>query len=122
MRYMILIAGEEHASLNLSKEDDEKLVAAYMKYTEDLKNAGVLLSGEALQPSARGSRVTVTAGKRTVVDGPFSECKELIGGFFLIQVKSKEEALAWAARCPGAHFPGRAYVEVREVMEFPSGP
>ena len=120
MRYLILIAGDEEASLQIPKEEGEQIVAAYMKYPEELTRAGVLLGGEALHPTARGARVTAVGGKRRVTDGPFSECKELIGGYFLIQVKSREEALEWAARCPAAQFP-RSFVEVREVIEFSNG-
>jgi hypothetical protein len=119
MRYMILIAGDEAASCNTSKEEGARIMAAYQKYTNDLRTAGVMLAGDALEPSAKGARVTVGDGKRNVVDGPFSEAKEVIGGYYLIQVKSKQEALEWASRCPGAQFPGRSFVEVREVMEFP---
>jgi hypothetical protein len=118
MRYVILLAGDEKASLKLTEEEGRDIVASYLKYTDDLKKAGVLLAGEALQPTAKGARVTVSGGKRNVTDGPFSEAKELIGGYYLIQVRSKEEALEWAARCPAAQTAGRSYVEVREVMEF----
>jgi hypothetical protein len=111
MRYLILIAGDENC--------DDDISAAYEKYTEDLKAAGVLLAGEALQPSRKGgARVTVTGGKRLVTDGPFSEAKELVGGYYLIEVRSREEALEWAARCPAAHHPEYGYAELREVMDF----
>jgi hypothetical protein len=119
MRYLIPIAGDEAASLQLSAEEGQQIVASYMKYTADLQKAGVLLAGEALHPSSSGSRVSAVDGKRKILDGPFSESKEVIGGYYLIQVKSKEEALEWAARCPAAQTP-RSFVEVRHVMEFPS--
>jgi hypothetical protein len=118
MRYAILIAGDEKASLDMSAEESQSIVAAYKKYTDDLARAGVLLAGEGFHRTDRGARVTVVAGKRKVTDGPFSEAKEVIGGYFLIQVKSKEEALEWAARCPAAHYSERSFVEVREIMEF----
>lgn len=118
MRYVILIAGDEQASLKMSKEEGERIVAAYFRYTEDLKKAGVLLAGEALQPSPTGARVSLKDGKRSVVDGPFSESKELIGGYYLIDVSSKDEAIEWASRCPAAQLGERSYVEVRAVMEF----
>jgi hypothetical protein len=120
MRYMILIAGDEKASMKMTKTEGEQIVAAYQKYTDDLKKAGVMLAGDALQPSASGARISVVGGARNVTDGPFSEAKELIGGYYLIQVKSKQEALEWAARCPAAQKGPQSYVEVREVMEFPA--
>ena len=120
MRYMILIAGDEKAVASMKEEEGRQIMAAYMKYTDDLKKAGILLAGDPLQPSVKGARVTVSGGKRKVIDGPFTEVKEVLGGYYLIQVKSKEEAIEWASRCPGAHYPDRAYVEVREVMEIPA--
>jgi hypothetical protein len=120
MRYMILIAGNEKAVETIHEKEGQQIVAAYVKYTDDLKKAGVLLAGDPLHQSSKGARVTVSAGKRKVVDGPFAEAKEVVGGYYLIQVKSKEEAIEWASRCPGAHYPDRAYVEVREVMELPA--
>jgi hypothetical protein len=121
MRYMLLITAIDpkthHA--NMSKEDGQKLAAAYMRYTDELKKAGILLDSEALHFDDRNAaRVTAANGKRSVIDGPFAETKELVGGYYVIQVNSKEEAIEWAARCPGAHYPDWAYVEVREVMEF----
>jgi hypothetical protein len=120
MRYMILIAGDEKAVHNMHQEEGQQIMAAYMKYTDDLKKAGVLLAGDPLHQTSKGARVTVSGGKRKVIDGPFTEAKEVLGGYYLIQVKSKEEAIEWASRCPGAHHPDRAYVEVREVMELPA--
>ena len=117
MRYMILISSNEQGELCAPPEAQAELYAAYEKYTQDLQKAGVLLAGEALLPTERGSRVRVREGKRTVTDGPFSEAKEVIGGYYLIQVKSKEEAIEWASRCPAAH---DGTVEVREVMELPA--
>lgn len=121
MRYMLLITAIDpkthHAKM--TKEDGQKLAAACVRYTDELRQAGILLSSEALYFDDRNAaRVTASSGKRTVIDGPFSEAKELVGGFYVIQAKSKEDAIEWAARCPGAHFPDWAYVEVREVMEF----
>jgi hypothetical protein len=120
MRYLILSAGDEKSALKMSPEEGMQIVAKYKKYTEELKSAGVHLAGDGLQPSMRGARVTVANGKRNVIDGPFSESKEIVGGYYLIQVKSKEEAIEWASRCPSAQYPGRSYAEVREVMEFPA--
>jgi hypothetical protein len=120
MRYMILIAGNEQIAQKMSQEQGQQIMAAYMKYTDDLKKAGVMLAGDPLHQTAKGARVTVSGGKRKVIDGPFTEAKELIGGYYIIQVKSREEAIEWASRCPGAHYPDWAYVEVREVMELPA--
>jgi hypothetical protein len=121
MRYMILISGDEKAVKNMSPEEGQQITAAYMKYTDDLKKAGVLLAGDPLHQTSKGARITVAGGKRKVIDGPFTEAKEVLGGYYLIHVKSKEEAIEWASRCPGAHYPDRgAYVEVREVMELPA--
>ena len=79
---------------------DEKMFAAYMKYNEDMHKAGVLITTEGLNPSGARARVAVSGGKRTIIDGPFAETKELLGGFYLIEVASKAEAIAWALRCP----------------------
>lgn len=114
MRYMILINTDE--SSKTTDSDRQQIHAAYSKYTQELKNAGVMLAGDALHPSSKGgARIKVANGKRTVTDGPFTEAKELVGGYYLIQVKSRDEALEWAARCPGAQYDG---VEVREVIDM----
>ncbi len=118
MRYLIVISSNEAAEAKATKEEQEQVFGAYMKYTEDLRKAGVMLAGDALESSAKGARVTLQGGKRKVTDGPFAEAKEVIGGYYLIQVKSKEEAIEWASRCPGAQY---GEVEVREVMEIPGG-
>jgi hypothetical protein len=115
MRYMIVIVGDEKAEMNAPQAEQEKVFAAYNKYTQDLQKAGVLLAGDALLPSSHGARIKVRDGKRSVVDGPFAEAKEVVGGYYLIQVKSKEEAVEWASRCPGAL---HGSIELREVMEF----
>jgi hypothetical protein len=87
------------------------------KYNEELVKAGVLLAAEGLQPSSKGARVRFSGEKRTVIDGPFSETKELVAGFWLIQVKSKEEAIEWVKRCPNP-FPGtESEIEIRQVFE-----
>jgi hypothetical protein len=117
MRYMILISGNDDGELCAPAGQEAELYAAFDKYTQDLQKAGVLLTGEALLPADRGARVKVRDGKRIVTDGPFAEAKEVIGGYYLIQVKSKEEAIEWASRCPGAL---DGTIEVREVMEFPA--
>lgn len=94
---------------------DEKAISGMMKYNEELAKAGVLLALDGLQPSSKGARVVKAGGKRQVIDGPFSEAKELVGGYWLIQVKSKEEALQWASRCP---IEEGEMVELRQVFEM----
>jgi hypothetical protein len=96
---------------------DKKLLADMGKFNEELMKAGVMLAGEGLQPSSKGARVRFSGAKRTVIDGPFAETKELIAGFWLWQVKSKEEAIEWVKRCPNP-FPGSdSEIEIRQVFE-----
>jgi hypothetical protein len=98
---------------------DAKAVAAMMKFNESLQKAGVLLALDGLQPPSMGARVTFSGGKPTVTDGPFAEAKEVLGGYWMIQVKSKEEAIEWAKRCPGSD---NEMIEVRQVHEFADFP
>jgi hypothetical protein len=86
------------------------------KYNEELAKAGILLAGEGLHPSSKGVRVRFSGSKRTVIDGPFSETKELVAGFWLWEVKSKEEAIEWVKRCPNP-MPGESEIELRQVFE-----
>ncbi len=102
----------EEAGVLPSKE----LLAAMGKFTEEMVKAGVLLAAEGLQASSKGARVKFSGTKRTVIDGPFAETKELIGGFWLLQVKSKEEAIEWIKRSP-APFEGESEIEIRQVFE-----
>ena len=95
---------------------NKELLAAMGKFNEEMAKAGVLLAAEGLQPSAKGARVKFSGTKRTVVDGPFAESKELIAGFWLLQVKSKEEAIEWIKRSP-APFEGESEIEIRQVFE-----
>ncbi len=96
---------------------DEKLLAEMGKFNEELVKAGVLLAGEGLHPSSKGARVRFSGAKRTVIDGPFVETKELIAGYWLLQVKSKEEAIEWIKRSPNP-FPGQdSEIEIRRVFE-----
>jgi len=117
MRFMLMLKGDPGADAT----PDEKLIGAMIKFNEDMANAGVLLAAEGLHSSAFGARVEYAEGKRTVVDGPFTESKELIAGFYLIQVKSKEEAIEWARRCPIEYAPipegETAVIEIRQVAE-----
>lgn len=115
MRCMVLVKADKNseAGIPLTKETKETF-AAMGKFNEELVKAGVMLAGEGLQPSAKGKRVRFSGKQRTVIDGPFSETKELIGGFWLWQVKSMEEAVEWLKRAP---FGGGAEVEIRQVYE-----
>jgi hypothetical protein len=94
----------------------EKLLTEMGKFNEELVKAGVMLAGEGLHPSSKGARIRFSGDKRTVIDGPFSETKELVAGFWLIQVKSKEEAIEWMKRCPNP-MEGESELEIRQVFE-----
>jgi hypothetical protein len=113
MRFMMIMFPGQKAESGAMP--DEKLVAAMMKYNEELAKAGVLLALDGLQPSAKGARVRFAGGKAAVSDGPFTESKEIIGGYWMIQVKSKEEAIEWARRAP---CPDGEMIEVRQVFEM----
>lgn len=119
MRYLILIGHDEKGGKNLSEEQHHALFTAYQKYETDLRQAGVLLGGDPLHPTERATRISSEGGKRKVLDGPFTESKEIIGGYVLIEVKSRQEALEWASRCPAAQLDGWSYAELREVQELP---
>jgi hypothetical protein len=95
----------------------EQLIAAMMKYNEELVKAGVMLAGEGLQASSKGARVKFSGGKPVVIDGPFAETKELIAGFSMFQVKSKEEAIEWVKRWPSIDGHGEVEIEIRQVFE-----
>jgi hypothetical protein len=115
MRFMVIVKADK--SSEAGALPDEKLLADMTKYNEELVKAGVLLAAEGLQPSSKGARVRFSGNKRTVVDGPFAETKELIAGFWLFQVKSKEEAIEWVKRSPNP-FPGtESEIEIRQVFE-----
>ncbi len=115
MRFMVLVKADK--SSEAGALPDEELLTAMGKYNEELAKAGVLLAAEGLHPSSKGARVRFSGGKRTVIDGPFSEAKELIAGFWLFQVKSKEEAIEWVKRCPNP-FPGtESEIEIRQIFE-----
>jgi len=113
MRFMILVRSTEDSEAGLVP--DESVFAAMAKYNDELARAGVLLAAEGLHPSSKGARVRLSGSKRTVVDGPFTETKELIAGFWLIEVKSRDEAIEWVKRCP-APFKGDAELEIRQVF------
>jgi hypothetical protein len=115
MRFMVIVKANKSSEAGVLP--DEKLLRDMGNYNEELAKAGVLLAGEGLHPSSKGARVRFSGTKRTVIDGPFSETKELIAGFWLIQVKSKEEAIEWVKRSPNP-FPGaESEIEIRQVFE-----
>jgi hypothetical protein len=121
MRFMMLLKADKNTEAGLMPAED--VLIAMGKYNEELIKAGVLLAGEGLQPSSKGARVRFANGKTTVTDGPFSETKELIAGFWMIQVKSKEEAIEWAKRVPfnpqgaSATTGGAGEIELRQVFD-----
>jgi hypothetical protein len=114
MRFMVIVKANKDSEAGVlpSKE----LLAEMGKFNEELAKAGVLLAAEGLQASSKGARVKFSGGKRTVIDGPFAETKELIAGFWLWQVSSLEEAIEWVKRCP-APFEGESEIEIRQVFE-----
>jgi hypothetical protein len=114
MRFMLLVRADKSTEAGVLP--DEKLLTEMTRYNEELVKAGVLLAGEGLQPSSKGARVRFSGKKRTVIDGPFTEVKELIAGFWLIQVRSKEEAIEWVKRCPNP-LEGESEIEIRQVFE-----
>lgn len=114
MRVMVMVRATADSEAGVMP--DEALLAAMGAYNEELVKAGVMLSGEGLQPSAKGARVRFSGKERTVIDGPFAETKELIAGFWMWQVKSMDEAIAWARRCPNP-MAGESYLELRPVFE-----
>jgi hypothetical protein len=114
MRFMILVKADKNTEAG--GLPDEKLLTEMGKYNEELVKAGVLLAGEGLHTSAKGARVKFSGEKRTVIDGPFPETKELIAGFWLWQVKSKEEAIEWVKRCPNPTG-AESEIEIRQVFE-----
>jgi hypothetical protein len=111
MRFMVLVKANEDSEAGVLP--DEKILAAMGKFNEELVKAGVMLAGEGLQPSSKGARVRFSGGKTSVIDGPFAETKELVAGFWLWQVKSREEAIAWLRRAPFQD----EEVEIRQVFE-----
>ena len=114
MRFMIIVKATKDSEAGVMPS--EQLLTEMGKYNEELVNAGVMLAGEGLQPSSKGARVKFSGSTRTVTDGPFAETKELIAGYWLWQVKSKEEAIEWVKRCPNP-MPGESEIEIRQVFE-----
>ncbi len=115
MRFMMIVKANKDSEAGVLPS--RELLAAMGKFNEEMAKAGVMLAGEGLHASSKGARVKFSGSKRTVVDGPFPETKELIAGFWLIQVKSREEAIEWAMRCPHPHGEGEAEIEIRQIFE-----
>ena len=115
MKYLLLIHGDEAAMLAASKQETSRMVAAYAAYTEAMAKAGALLASQRLRPTTSASSVRVRNGKTEVLDGPYAESKEQLGGYYMIDVADLDAALSWAARCPGAQ---HGTIEVRPVWEM----
>ena len=114
MRFMLIVKANADSEAGVMPSEQE--LAEMGRYNEELVKAGVMLAGEGLHPSSRGARVYFNGTKRSIVDGPFSEAKELIAGFWLIQAKSLEEAVEWVKRCPNP-MDGESQIEIRQVFE-----
>jgi hypothetical protein len=114
MRFMVIVKANKESESGGTP--DEKLLAAMGKYNEELAKAGVMLAGEGLHASSKGARIRFNGSKRTVIDGPFTETKELIAGFWIFQVKSKEECIEWVKRCPNP-MEGESEIEIRQIHE-----
>ncbi len=119
MRFMMLMIPKGYENAKPGTLPDAKAIATMMKYNESLQKAGVLLGLDGLHPPSMGARISFSGGKAKVTDGPFAEAKEVIGGYWMIQVKSKEEALEWASRCPASN---NEVIEVRQVLEMSDFP
>jgi len=114
MRFMVMVKATKDSEAGALP--DEKLLAAMGKYNEELVNAGVMLAGEGLHPSSKGARVRFSGANRTVIDGPFTETKELVAGFWVWRVDSLEKAIEWVKRCPNP-MPGDSEIEIRQIFE-----
>jgi hypothetical protein len=119
MRFMMLMIPKGYETAAPGAMPDAKAVAAMMKYNESLQKAGVLLALDGLHPPSMGARVAFSGGKPKVTDGPFSEAKEVLGGYWMIQVKSRDEAIEWAKRCPASD---NEVIEIRQVQEMSDFP
>ena len=114
MKFMVMVKAS--AASEAGAMPSEKLLTEMGKFNEELVKAGVMLAGEGLHPSAKGARIRFNADKRTVIDGPFAETKELVAGFWIIEVGSKEEAIEWMKRCPNPHEEGESEIEIRQIF------
>ena len=114
MRFMVMVKATKDSEAGVMPT--EELLADMGNFNEELVKAGVMLAGEGLHPSSKGARVRFSGNKRTVIDGPFAETKELVAGFWIFQVKSREEAIEWVKRCPNP-MPGESEIEIRQIFE-----
>lgn len=112
MRFMVIVPGDKNSEAGVLPSTE--LLAEMQRYNEELVKAGVMLAGEGLHPTSKGAKVRFEGGKRTVIDGPFTETKELIAGFWIIEARSKEEAIEWVKRAP---FDGGTEIEIRQIFE-----
>jgi hypothetical protein len=119
MRFMMLMIPQGYEKAAAGTTPDAKSVETMMKYNESMQKAGVLISLDGLHPPAEGARVSFAGGNPKVIDGPFIEAKEVLGGYWMIDVKSKEEAIEWAKRCPAS---SSEVIEIRQVFEMPEFP
>ena len=115
MRFMVMVKATRDSEAGVMPS--EELLSAMAKYNEELVKAGVMLDGNGLQPSSKGARVRFSGDKRTVIDGPFAEAKELVAGYWIFQVKSKEEAIEWVKRCPNPMMED-SEIEIRQIFEL----
>ena len=115
MRFMVLVKADKNSEAGVLPST--QLLAEMGKFNEELVKAGVMLAGEGLQPSSKGARVRFSGSNRTVIDGPFSETKELIAGFWIFQVRSREEAIEWVKRCPNPMPATESEIEIRQIFE-----
>ena len=115
MRFMVLVKASKDSEAGVMPST--QLLTEMGNFNEELVKAGIMLAGEGLHPSSRGARIRFSGTKRTVIDGPFAETKELIAGFWILQVKSKEEAIEWMKRCPNPMRGGESEIEIRQIFE-----
>ena len=115
MRFMVIVKATKDSEAG--KMPSEELLGAMARFNEEMVKAGIMLAGDGLQPSSKGARIRFNGDKRSVIDGPFAETKELIAGYWIIQVKSKQEAIDWMKRCPNPHA-GESEIEIRQVFEL----
>ena len=115
MRFMVIVKASKDSEAG--KMPSEEMLGAMAKFNEEMVKAGIMLDGNGLHPSSKGARIRFDGAKRTVIDGPFAETKELIAGYWIIQVKSKQEAIDWMRRCPNPHA-GESEIEIRQMFEL----
>ena len=115
MRLMVMVRATKESEAGVMPS--EKLLTEMGKFNEELVKAGAMLAGEGLHPSSKGARIRFSGNKRTVIDGPFTETKELVAGFWLLQLKSKQEAIEWMKRCPNPFEDGESEIEIRQIFE-----